>query len=327
MTDRNRMTMQDLARLAGVSKMTVSRALRDSSLVSEDVRKRIKSLAREHGYRINVAARDLRLQRRKTIAVVVEMSPTDERPMSEPYPLALLGGIAQELAAADYAMLVKVSGKITDDEVYGSDGVILLGQGAHEDAAEQLGRMGVPLVVWGSPTRAHQYVVVGSDNRHGGQLAAQQLLGAGRRRLVFLGDTDHSELSDRLEGFRPEVDRDGAELVAVEPCDFTSASAFEATGRLLRRGVEFDGVFACNDLAAAGAINALNATGRRVPSAVSVVGYDDAPMAAAYVPAITTIRQNWHSGGRLLARKILQLIRGETPASEALPTSLISRST
>ena len=325
MSGNERLTMADLAALTGVSKITVSRALRDSALVRPEVRDRIKTIAREHGYRMNIAARDLRRRRRQTIAVVVEMAPSDDRPMSDPYPLALLGGVAQELAAADYSMLVTLQGRISDDQVQDSEGVILLGQGAHEDGAHRLERMGAPLVVWGSPTGEHPYAVVGSDNIMGGRLAADYLAGKGRTRLVFLGDEDHAELADRVAGFSAAAAEAGAELIRHIPCDFTTASGRAAMETLIASGAEFDGVFACNDLVAAGAIAALSAHGRSVPQTVSVVGYDDSPIASLFSPGITTVRQNWHSGGRLLARKLLDLIGGGGPTSEALPTSLVER--
>ena len=87
------LTMEDLAKLAGVSKITVSRALRDSPLVTAETREKIRTLANEQGYRFNVSARNLRMGRSYSVAVVVEMTPVRGRPMSDPYPLELLGGI------------------------------------------------------------------------------------------------------------------------------------------------------------------------------------------------------------------------------------------
>src|SRR5215813_10726611 len=100
------MTMADLAALAGVSKITVSRALSEHGVVSAQTREKVRSIAAKHGYRFNVSARNLRLRRSQTIAVIVEMKPSVDRPMSDPYPLELLGGIAQELATANYSVLL-----------------------------------------------------------------------------------------------------------------------------------------------------------------------------------------------------------------------------
>ena len=97
-------TMEDLASLAGVSTITVSRALRDSPLVTEKTRERIRRIAEEQGYRLNISARNLRMRRSYSVAVVVEMTPVRGRPMSDPYPLELLGGITQELTTAGYSV-------------------------------------------------------------------------------------------------------------------------------------------------------------------------------------------------------------------------------
>src|SRR5688572_16495754 len=99
-------TMADLAKVAGVSAITVSRALRDSPLVNPETRARIAEIARQYGYAFNVSARNLRLRRSMTVAVVVEMKPTLERQMSGPYPLDLLGGITQELTSSGYSVLL-----------------------------------------------------------------------------------------------------------------------------------------------------------------------------------------------------------------------------
>ena len=101
--------MADLAELAGLSKITVSRALSDSPLVNPETREKIQALAHEHGYKLNVNARNLRLRRSHTVAVIVEMKPSTDRTMFDPYPLVLLGGISQELTAAGYSVLLTLS--------------------------------------------------------------------------------------------------------------------------------------------------------------------------------------------------------------------------
>jgi DNA-binding LacI/PurR family transcriptional regulator len=100
------MTMEDLAALAGVSTITVSRALRDSPLVTEKTRAKVRRIAEEQGYRLNISARNLRMGRSYSVAVVVEMTPVKGRPMSDPYPLELLGGITQELTSAGYSVVL-----------------------------------------------------------------------------------------------------------------------------------------------------------------------------------------------------------------------------
>ncbi len=318
--------MDDLAAMAGVSKVTVSRALSGSALVAADTRAKIRALAAQHGYQVNPHARSLRLQKNYTVAVVVEMDPTPERPMSDPYPLEILGGISQRLTTAGYNLLLTTAQGLRDDQLRGVDGAILLGQGAWDAAAQQLEAFGLPLVVWGAGRGDQGYVVVGTDNVQGGVLAAERLVSQGRTRLAFLGDTDHAEIAARLSGFRRVVRASGAELVARISCPFTFAGGFNAvTAALGEQPKPFDGLFCASDLIAMGAIRAISDRGLRIPEDVSVIGYDDTPMAASFVPAITSIHQSWREGGVLLAEKILALIDRRVTRSETLPAAISVR--
>jgi DNA-binding LacI/PurR family transcriptional regulator len=194
-------TMEDLAKIAGVSTITVSRALRDSPLVTDKTREKIRKIAAEQGYRFNISARNLRMRRSYSVAVVVEMTPVKGRPMSDPYPLELLGGITQELTTAGYSVVLTSKQLLDTAPVQGADGLILLGQGSHGEAVRALQQTNLPLVVWGAPEADGSYVVVGSDNRKGGASAAERFLEQGRRKLIFVGDVDHAEVQERCAGF------------------------------------------------------------------------------------------------------------------------------
>lgn len=323
--DRGRPTMADVARELGVAKITVSRALSNHSTVKESTRALIRETAERMGYRLNVSARNLRQQRTRTIAVVIEMTPSHERLMSEPYPLLLLGGILQELTAAGQNMVLTTIDLFLQAPP-SADGVILLGQGVHDDAAAVIEATGLPYVVWGAEHGPPGRVVVGSDNREGGRLAAEYLLGRGRRRLLFLGDAEHGEAEDRLNGFEAGLAASGAAIVAKIPCAFTLAAGREAVAPLLDgQGLGFDGIFASSDAIAMGAIEALQARGYAIPGDVSVVGFDDSPGAALFSPRLTSIRQDWGVGGELLAQKVLAKVAGKAVASRAMPVALIVR--
>ena len=319
--------MADLAALAGVSKITVSRALSDSGVVSADTREKVRAIAAKHGYRFNVSARNLRLRSSQTIAVIVEMTPSVNRPMSDPYPLELLGGIAQELATANYSVLLTTRQGASAPAVRAADAVILLGQGAKQEAVHVFDRLRLPMVVWGAPSRGDQHIVVGSDNRAAGAHVAARFISIGRHHPVFLGDTDHPEMAERHAGFAEFLRERGITTLVADEKPFTAESGMHAVKALLRRRIRFDAIFACNDLLAMGAIRALTELGQRVPEDVSVVGYDDTPLGAAFIPPLSSVHQNWHEGGMLLARKALALSRGEKVRSEALPTRLVLRAT
>jgi len=320
-------TMADLAKLAGVSAITVSRALRGSPLVNARTRERISEIARQSGYAFNASARNLRLGRSMTIAVVVEMQPSRERQMSGPYPLDLLGGITQELTTAGYSVLLTTLQGGALPNVQAADGVILLGQGAHEDAMHQVQRWGRPMVVWGAVSHHETQVVVGSDNPYGGALAAERFLALGRRFPVFLGDPAHAEFAERLQGFTAAFAHAGIVPQAPEITGFTVSAGAEAVRALLAQHCPMDALFAASDLLAIGAIRALTEHGLKVPEQVSVIGYDDTPLGATYVPPLSSIHQNFTAAGGLLARKICALIEGQKTESETLPTHLVLRAT
>ena len=321
------LTMEDLAKLAGVSKITVSRALRDSPLVTQETREKIQQLATEQGYRLNISARNLRMRRSYSVAVVVEMTPVRGRPMSDPYPLELLGGITQELTTAGYSAVLTSKQLMNTAPVMGADGLILLGQGSHGEAVRALQQTGMPLVVWGAPEPDTDYIVVGSDNRKGGISAAERFMALGRQKLVFLGDVDHAEVQERCAGF---IDAMGgaAAVHIIRPKAFTFEAGFDSISALLKKkGASFDGVFAASDSLAMGAIRALAEKNLRVPENVSVIGYDDTPSAASFVPPLTSVHQYLRDGGVLLAKKMLGLIEGQPVQSEMLPTMLMVRQT
>jgi DNA-binding LacI/PurR family transcriptional regulator len=185
----------------------------------------------------------------------------------------------------------------------------------------------LPLVVWGAPQAGSSYIVVGSDNRTGGASVGARFVALGRKRLLFLGDIDHAEVEQRCAGF---IDALGGQAVVevVRPRAFTFESGFDSVSALLKGGApRFDGVFAASDLLAMGAIRALTEHQLRVPEDVSVVGYDDTPGAAGFVPPLTSVHQYLRDGGVLLAKKMLSLIDGQSVESEMLPTTLIARQT
>jgi DNA-binding LacI/PurR family transcriptional regulator len=320
-------TMADLAKLAGLSKITVSRALSDSPLVNPETRERIRELAHKHGYKLNISARNLRLRRSHTVAVIVEMKPSSDRTMFDPYPLGLLGGISQELTAAGYSVLLTTRQGANAAAVQAADGLILLGQGVHQDAVHRFDKLGVPMVVWGAGLKDDSHVVVGSDNRLGGAVVADHFFGLGRRRPVFIGNPSHPEIYDRLNGFVDALGVHGIKPLLMRRDEFTPDSGADAVRSLHARWVDFDAIFACSDLLAMGAIRGIQEMGRSVPGDVSVVGYDDMPLGASFLPPLSSVRQDWQEGGILLARKVLALIRDEPAESEILPVSLIVRAT
>lgn len=327
--DASRPTMEAVAKLAGVSKITVSRALRDSDLVRPELRERIREVARAAGYRLNVAARSLRTRRTRTIAVVVEKLISSDRPIADPLLLLAIGGLLEGLTPAGYALLLTTSDYFLDSDAVGADGVIMMGEGEGGERARQVVDLGLPTVVWGQPLAGAGACFVGSDNREGGRLAARHLVDTGRSRILFLGDVRHPEVAARHEGVRDVLSAAPAALVATLACEFSRSGGAAAVTQALDEGVVFDAVIASSDYIAAGACGVLMDRGVAVPGQVAVIGFDDNPLAANHRPPLSSIRQDWTAAGRLLSETILRMLNDpDAPPDDAvLPVELMIRET
>ncbi len=321
----SRMTMDQLAQIAGVSKITISRALADSPLVRTELRERIKQIARDHGYRLNTAARNLRLRRHHSITAAIEMTPSNDRTMSDPIILAGLGGLLQVMTSAGYRIILTTLGQLLQSSLDDTDGIILLGQGTDADAVAMLSGSGLPLVVWGTPRDGDEpWLTIGSDNREGGQLLGQHLAATGRRRLLFLGDTAHPEVAERLAGLTQAVSGNATEIVQL-PCDFSQHMGEQILAQLLRDGWKGDAVVCASDTIALGALAALRTAGIVVPDEVAVTGYDDIPAAANATVALTSVRQEWERAGTALGTTLLAWLDGDKPVPQRLPVQLVTR--
>ena len=228
MTDRRppggngpkRLQMADIARLAGVSTATVSRALNNSPLVTDETRTRIAELARSLNYTINLDAKNLRLRQNRTIAMVVPYDPAARQRVSDPFFLSMLGSVADVLTERGYALLlsrVEAADLQSAAQLYDSGravGVIVVGQWRQHAVLDALADRGVPLVVWGGQLPAQRYCTVGCDNVAGGDMATDHLLLGGRRRIAFFGDVELPEVALRRSGYRQALAREELDPVA-----------------------------------------------------------------------------------------------------------------
>jgi DNA-binding LacI/PurR family transcriptional regulator len=330
---QGRLQMADIARLAGVSTATVSRALNNSPLVNEETRGRILELASSLKYSINIGAQNLRLKQNRTISVQIPVDRNTHQNLTDPFLLAMLGSLADALTERGFDMLFS---RIGTDEIGGAAapydsgrvvGIIMVGQWGRHQELNELAARKVPLAVWGAQLPQQLYCCIGSDNIGGGRLATAHLLAQGRRRIAFFGDLALPEPAQRYHGYCAALESHG---IPVDPrlqvpSSFLPSGGKEAVDTLAARGVEYDAVFACSDLLAMTAIDSLRAHGRRVPDDVAVVGYDDIGQSAYFHPRLTTIRQPIGAAGRALVEALLAQIDGMPAASVELPTELVVR--
>ena len=329
----SKVQMDDIARLAGVSVSTVSRALSHSPLVSAKTQARIAELAASLKYSVNVGAQNLRRGQNRTVAVVIPYDSSSRQRISDPFFIGMLGSIADALTLRGYDMLLsRIDAERLDLAAQYCDsgravGVIVIGQWRHHDQLNELAARHLPLVVWGAEMSKQMYCTVGSDNVEGGSLATRHLLQTGRRRIAFFGDTQMPEVAQRFEGYARAHRQEGIpmipELALTVP--FIAEAARAAVKTLIAKPIPFDAIFACSDLLAITAIGVLHDVGLTVPTDIAVVGYDDIELASYCHPPLTTIHQSIEVAGRALVDALLAIQSGVEALPNHLPTQLVIR--
>ena len=326
-------TIADIARLAGVSKSTVSRALNDSPLIGENTKAKIRAIARQHNFQINAPARQLSMKQSRTIAFVTHAY-HKEFSVADLFGLEIMGGISNGLAKQGYDMLVihvdpqdtKWAHQYFDTGRV--DGFILMTSSRKQSHMKALLEIGAPFIIWGVPQANQKYCSVTGDNFTGGKLAAERLISLGRRKIGFIGGPDYElEVQHRLNGYKSalhEASR-AVENELIEYGDFSNTSGAEAMRRLLKNSPEIDAVFVNSDLMAIAAMDTIRADAKRVPEDIAVVGYDDLSIAEHSHPPLTTIRQNIPLAGKLLAQNLIQYLGSGMVTHVSIPVELIVR--
>jgi DNA-binding LacI/PurR family transcriptional regulator len=324
--------MADIAKMAGVSASTVSRALAGSHLVEKTQRDRIVKIARDGGYVINSTARNLRLQRSETISVIIPLGHASTQPLSDPFFVEMLGYLAEEITRRGYGMFVQKISPPMDDWMHRligshrSDGIIVIGQSTEHSVIEAAAMSYRPLVVWGGHDREQSYCTVGTDNVAGARAGVQHLIRLGRRRIVFFGDPKLPEIHLRYEGYRRALkDEAGVGAAQIVPTHLTADAAYESMRAYISGGKTFDAVFAATDVIAISAIRALTGAGLNVPADVAVVGFDDIALAAHTNPALTSVRQDIRRGAEIMVDLLLRRIAGEDTPSATMAAELVVR--
>ena len=334
MSKKTVQTLEDIAQLANVSTSTVSRALNDSPLISQETKERIQAIARDHHFRINISARNLRLRQSHTIAFVVPVYTPAFFSGDDLFGMGMLSGIGKGLHTLGYDLLIIHID--SDDTAWAQsyldsgrvDGFILLTSNHHPTQIKSLVESGVPFIGWGAPVPKSNYCSVTGDNFTGGKLATQHLIYLGRQRIAFLGGPNDSiTIQQRYRGFKKALTSAG---LSVDPIlqaytDYSYDSGVAAMRCLLKQSPDLDAVFVTSDLMAVGAINVIQDNGKRVPSDIAVVGYDDLPIARFNNLPLTTIRQDFLLVGKLLAENLVQYLQTGEVTNVTTPVELVVR--
>lgn len=323
--------ISELARIAGVSAGTVSRALANKDLVNPETRARIQAIAREHGFRPNQMASRLRTQRTGVIGVVIPLGHERKQHISDPFFMTMIGCLADELTERGYDVML--SRVLPDDPEWLErivdsgmlDGALLIGQSDQFDTIERVAEFYNPLIVWGAHAQGQRHCSVGTDNVAGGRLAAEHLLARGARNIAFFGDTRGPEIAERLRGAQQAVEQSGGVLRAFPVPLTVQEMPAQIQRQLDQAGSSLDGIVCASDAIAMATIGILHERGVQVPQGIAVTGYDDLAIATQTVPQLTTIRQDVARGAKLMVEMLMRRIAGETTDSVVMEPELVVR--
>lgn len=315
-------TLEDVARVAGVSRATVSRVINGIRNVDPHLHEMVWNAVGETGYVPNRLARSLVTRRTGTVTLVVSDSEShDDDPFmgrffADPYFGRVVGGLMSVLRQAGVQLALQMVGtdeqrtRLVGDLRHGqADGAIVLSLPAHDPLPRMLTDGGIPAVMIGRPAEPVPIDYVDLANDTGAALAADHLVEHGCQLIAMIsGPVDVPASNDRITGFRRSMARRGHGWVPMAGGNFTQESGEHAMRTLLADHPTLDGVFVANDLMALGALTALREAGRRVPADVAVVGFDDSSAALAASPALTTVRHPLEDMAAESARLLLSRV-------------------
>ncbi|MDI6601731.1 MAG: LacI family DNA-binding transcriptional regulator [Thermoanaerobacteraceae bacterium] len=329
-----KITIKDVAKAAGVSITTVSRALNEYPDVSDETREKVFRVASELNYSPNSIARGLVTSRTNTIGLII--SEMIKPGVYHPYVLEQLSGVKASLRKAGYDIIlftvdpgmqeVTPFEKLRDDRKV--DGMIAFGLRMSDPYIDEIRHCSIPTVLIDIPIVTDYVGYISSDNVEASFEAIEYLLNLGHRNVGFInGHKDAAVSFERLDGYkRALIDsgigyRDGYVIYD----DFTQEGGYNCFKQLLQENPEITAVFVASDLMAIGAMKAAIDMGLRVPEDVSIIGFDDIELATMVQPQLTTVRQEKFKLGYMAGEHLLHILKGGKPDHVVVPHKLIIR--
>ena len=333
---KRKISIEDIARKAGVSHSTVSRALRDNPLISPEVREEIKRLAREMNYVPNAIAQSLQNQRTNTIGVVVTS-------IADPFYAEVVEGVEQIAQAAGLSVLLSASHRDFEREVAvidsfhrrRVDGILLADSLISKQHTKQLAKIAVPIVLINSQIEDQSkfFHAVEINDRLGGRLAVEHLIQLGHTAIGYLGMGNRVRSNNlRLEGYCMAMAEAGLsqnpDWIAISREDDAITRDVVAGQRMLPKLLEagVTSIFCYNDMVAVGALLACQELGISVPQDLSLVGFDGIALSGYVTPPLTTVSQPMLRIGCCAMQMLLDLLEGKEVKSLVLSPFLTERS-
>jgi DNA-binding LacI/PurR family transcriptional regulator len=321
-------TITDVARRAGVSKSLVSLVMRGAAHVSPARRQAVKKAAAELGYRPNAMARSLVQRRTHIVGVMVS-------DLHNPFFADIVAGIQDEAVRTGYKVLVNTGNRAAAREADAletllqlrADGLILAGPVLEDEVILRASRE-VPIVLVGREARGATVDSVTNDDRAGAEVAVEHCVSLGHSRIAHIDGGHGAGAPDRRRGYEAAMRRLGlARFISVVSSTFTEEGGHRGCLVLLEHSPRPTAIFVANDLAAIGALNAIEESGLKVPDDISLVGYDNTSLAALRHISLTTIHQPRLDMGQLALSTLLERVDdGRTqPARVVLSPTLVVR--
>jgi LacI family transcriptional regulator len=326
--NHKKITIQDIANTARVSKSTVSRVLNNTTPVDDDKKKAVLKAMKRLNFKPNVFARTLAGGCSMTLGIVTQN-------IGSPFYDSITQGVIRALAATEYSPIF-VDGRwepeieknaiatLIDRRV---DGIIMVGGNLDSETMHEYSRT-VPMVLIARQLKGWENRSVFIDNHSAAKTATRYLIDQGHRQIAHVrGLPEHQDAIDRFEGYQQaltEANLRHDERLVVQG-DFSSRSGILAAEALLLRGVPFTAIFCANDETALGVRLSLYRHGIRVPEDISIVGFDDQPNSAFMTPPLTTIAQPALRMGETAAEIMVNILNQKDYAVTVLPSKLVVR--
>lgn len=328
-----RLTLDDIAKLAGVSRATVSRVVNGYPHIKPEVRERVQTIIEKTDFQLNGIARSLASSRSGIIGLIIPSAP--RMVFSDPFFPALIHGITQIINRNNLTLSLFLfhshdEERRTIRSILNTglvDGLIITADRKEESFVPQIAQHGLPFVLIGRPSTNSVTSYVDTDNVAGGYVATQHLIKLGHRRIAMVGTNTNTAGDDRMAGYLRALNEYG---IVLDPAlmafgDFSLQSGYEAMKAILP--AQPDAAFVVSDTMALGAIRAIREVGLRVPEDIALVGFDDLVPVQQVDPPLTTVRHPIEQLGIIAVEMLNKILadEGERPAPTILPVSLIIR--
>lgn len=326
-----KITISEIAKIAGVSKTTVSRVLNNKPDVDPATREKILALISETGFQPNAFAKAISQQNSRYIGLLIPHKA--EYVFSNPFYTEVMRGVSTEVDSRGYYLLLCYAHEVNYLDIYRQkrvDGFILLSPGSyHRNIIDSLNEENVPFVSTAKISDQESMTFVDIDNFRAGMLVMEHLISLGHQRIAYIGKPTLTSSIERMESHRAVLEKyhlpyDPAMVLVTEKSSIESGH--DTTLELLRLPKPPTAIFLANDVMAFGAIQAIHESGLRVPEDISVVGFDDVPQASYVNPPLTTVRQPAFEKGVCAAHLLIDWLEGEdVQKAQILEVELVVR--